>query len=309
MRRRALIGAVGAVAAIGSLAMAPVARAQDVRITAPAPALSGDETQKDPQKPLTAEESDLLGRALVFDPAALVSDKPARTLKQRAPSRSAGLDVKNTDKPDGSSSIAVKRALTMDTPDIDSNVGADVNLAAQPSPVYQPRGPLPGSTTNDRGSATAWASLGVPNLASVDARVDPTRDQGKIGGKLSRAVPVGKDLSVTLEDSYSVTESFSPGAAAAAPVAPPPAAPLPPAATSSGPEQVFGTSKSVKFNVAPTGTTFGAGWSTASNDPVPHHTLSADQKLVGPLHVTTSVTDVGQPTENKSIAASFKLSW
>jgi hypothetical protein len=149
----------------------------------------------------------------------------------------------------------------------------------------------------------------VPNLASVDARVDPTGDQGKIGGKLSHAVPVGKDLSVTLEDSYSVTESFSPGATAAAPATVSSTLAGPPPATATPSDQVFGTSKSVKFNVAPTGTSFGAGWTTASNDPVAHHTLSADQKLLGPLHVTTSVTDVGQPTENKTITAGFKLNW
>ncbi len=149
----------------------------------------------------------------------------------------------------------------------------------------------------------------MPNLASVDARVDPANDKGKIGGKLSHAVPVGKDLSVTLEDSYSMTESFSPAAPAPATTASL-AAPAPTTAPApAGAEQVFDNAKSVKFNVAPTGTTFGAGWTTASNDPVTHHTLSADQKLFGPLHVTTSVTDVGQPTENKTITAGFKFDW
>ena len=66
MRARVLYRAVGAVAAIGWLAMAPAARAQDVRITAPAPSTSAAD---DAQKPLTSEESDMLGRALVFDPA------------------------------------------------------------------------------------------------------------------------------------------------------------------------------------------------------------------------------------------------
>ena len=307
MRARALTGAVGTVAAVGWLAMASAARAQDVRITAPAPSFAAD----DAQKPLTSEESDMLGRALVFDPATLAGNRPPRTLKLPGLSKSAALDVKNTDKPDGSSSVAIKQPLTIDNADVDSNVGADVNVAAPPPSVYQPRGPLPGGTTNDPGSAAAWASVGLSNLASVDARVDPSNDQGKIGGKLSHAVPVGQDLSITLEDSFSMTESFGGTATAPAPAttsslaAPPPSATAP----SPGPEQVFGSSKSVKFSVAPTGTSFGAGWTTASNDPVAHHTLSADQKLIGPLHVTTSVTDIGQPTENKTITAGFKLDW
>ncbi len=303
MRARALC-AVGAMAALTWLMPAARARAQDVRIAAPAPSSGTADEQ-----PLTPEENDLLGRALLFDPSTLTSKKPARALKLPGLPGPAGLDVKNTDKPDGSSAFAVKQPLTIDAPDVDSSVGADVNLAAQPSSVYRPQGPLPGLPSNDRGSAAAWASVGLPNLASVDARVDPTADQGKIGGKLSHAVPVGKDLSVTLEDSYSVTETFSAAAAAPATTTASLAAPPPATAAPPGAEQVFDNSRSVKFNVAPTGTTFGAGWTTASNDPVTHHTLSADQKLFGPLHVTTAVTDVGQPTENKSITAGFKFDW
>jgi len=294
-------GAVAGIAAIGWLAVAPIAQAQDVRITAPAPA--PDESQA----PLTPQESDVLGRALLFDPAALTGDKPARALQEHALSE-PGLDVKGAGKPDGSSSVAVKQPLAIGTPGIDGSVGADVSLAAPPPNVAQPGKPLPGTVTSDKGDAAAWASVGLPNLASVDARVDPTADQGKIGGKLSHAVPVGKDLSVTLEDSYTMTETFSAAAAPAPATTSSLAAPTAPA-TPPGAAQVFDNSKSVKFNVAPTGTTFGAGWTTASNDPVTHHTLSADQKLFGPLHVTTSVTDVGQPTENKTITAGFKFNW
>ena len=73
--------------------------------------------------------------------------------------------------------------------------------------------------------------------------------------------------------------------------------------------QVFGNEKAVKFNILPTGTTLGAGVTTASNDPVTHNTLSAEQKLYGPLQVTTAVTDFGQTTSSKSITAGFKLHW
>ena len=73
--------------------------------------------------------------------------------------------------------------------------------------------------------------------------------------------------------------------------------------------QVFGNERAVKFNILPTGTTLGAGLTTASNDPVTHNTISAEQKLYGPLQVTTAVTDFGQTTSNKSITAGFKLHW
>ncbi|MFY9880600.1 MAG: hypothetical protein WAK39_14545 [Pseudolabrys sp.] len=41
---------------------------------------------------------------------------------------------------------------------------------------------------------------------------------------------------------------------------------------------------------------------SASNDPVTHNTLSAEQKLYGPLQVTTAVTDFGQTSSSKSIS-------
>ena len=37
--------------------------------------------------------------------------------------------------------------------------------------------------------------------------------------------------------------------------------------------------------------------------------LSAEQKLYGPLQVTTAVTDFGQTSSSKSISAGFKLHW
>ena len=58
-----------------------------------------------------------------------------------------------------------------------------------------------------------------------------------------------------------------------------------------------------------TGTTLAAGLTSTSTDPVTHNKLSAEQKLYGPLHVTTAVSDLGQPVPNKSITAGFKLNW
>jgi hypothetical protein len=110
---------------------------------------------------------------------------------------------------------------------------------------------------------------------------------------------------VTLQDSYTVTDTFS-----TSPTTP---SDLPlmtaPAATSSTPTQVWDSRKSVKFDILSTGTTLGAALTTASNDPVAHNTLSATQKLYGPLHLATAVSDVGQAHSNKSLSASLKLTW
>jgi hypothetical protein len=58
-----------------------------------------------------------------------------------------------------------------------------------------------------RDSGAAWASVGVADLATVDARVDPGSDQGKLGTTFKRSIPVGGKFSVTLQDSYSMTET------------------------------------------------------------------------------------------------------
>ncbi|MFZ0261595.1 MAG: hypothetical protein WAL36_16700 [Pseudolabrys sp.] len=45
---------------------------------------------------------------------------------------------------------------------------------------------------------------------------------------------------------------------------------------------------------------------SASNDPVTHNTLSAEQKLYGPLQVTTAVTDFGQTSSSKKHQRGFQ---
>lgn len=307
MRAGAMRRAVQTVVALAcAFAALPDAQAQDIRITAPsataAPANPADETTQ----PLTPEESALLGKALSIDPAELAGTQPAHPLRLPALSKPRKLSVDGTQNPDGSSKVVVKQPLA--AADWEANVGADLKTAPPPATSFAPGKPFPG-TADDAGSAAAWASIGVPNLASVDARLDPTNDQGKLGGTLKHSVPIGKDVSVTVQDTYTVTETFSPPPAATGPAGLPLLAAAPPAADSQEQTQVYGSEKSVKLAIGSTGTTFAAGVTTASNDPVTHNTLSADQKLFGPLHVTTAVSDIGQPVSNKRITAGFKLNW
>ena len=84
---------------------------------------------------------------------------------------------------------------------------------------------------------------------------------------------------------------------------------LPQASAGPAPQPVWSNERGVKFDILPTGTTLAANLVSASNDPVTHNTLSAEQKLFGPLHVTTAVSDLGEATVNKSITAGFKLNW
>ncbi|HEY6753919.1 MAG TPA: hypothetical protein VI077_04290 [Pseudolabrys sp.] len=247
-----------------------------------------------PEAPLTPEESAMLGNALVFDPAALATP-PKKPL--RLPGMSdRGFDVTRTEKLDGSTAFVVKQPLPTEW---SNSVGAD--LGPSRNPFDQPLR----TTRDNSGSGAAWASVGVANIGSVDARVDPYNEQGKVGTTLKHSIPFAGQFLVTLQNTYSVSETLG------QPTAGPndlPLMALPPNA-SPMPSQVFGNEKTVKFNILPTGTTLGAGLASASNDPITHNTFSAEQKLYGPLQVTTAVTDFGQPTSNKSIAAGFKLHW
>ena len=314
MRTGAARGAVQAILALAcALAALPAAQAQDIRITAPSAAASASAPSDDPQagRPLTPDESALLGQALLFDPTDLAATTSARPLHLPTLSKPHDLSVNGTQNPDGTSKVAVKQPLA--TADWDANVGADLKTAAPPPTSFEPGKPFPG-TVDDAGSGAAWASLGVPNLASVDARLDPTNDQGKLGTTFKHSIPVGKNFSVTVQNTYSVTETFSQPTATTATATGPSglplmAAPLPTTTQPPAQTEIYGNEKSVKLAISPTGTTLAAGFTTASNDPVTHNTLSADQKLFGPLHVTTAVTDIGEPTSKKSITAGFKLTW
>jgi hypothetical protein len=247
-----------------------------------------------PETTLTPEESAMLGNALVFDPLAL-AEPPKKSLRVLS---DKGYAVTRTDKSDGSSTFVVKQPLQTDW---GNSVGADLGLSRGGSAFDRP---LP-TTRNDSPSGSAWASVGVANIGSVDARIDPTNEQSKFGTTFKQSIPFGGRFAVTLQDTYSVTETRGQPTAGPGDI---PLMALPPASTPLA-AQVYGNERSVKFNILPTGTTFGAGLTSASNDPVTHNTLSAEQKLYGPLQVTTTVTDFGQTTGSKSMSAGFKLYW
>jgi len=250
-----------------------------------------------PETLLTPGESAILRNALIFDPAALETPLK-KPLRLHGSPESEGYNIKRTDKLDGSSTIVVKQPLQTEW---ENSAGADLPPSSTGASSAFDR---PLSTRANSGGGSAWASVGVPNVGSVDARVDPSSEQGKLGTTLKQTIPFGGRFAVTLQGTLSVTETL--GQPMAGPdmplmVLPPSTAPMSP--------QVFGNERAMKFNILPTGTTLGAGMTTASNDPVTHNTFSAEQKLYGPLQVTTAVTDFGQATSSKKVSAGFKLNW
>ena len=289
---------VAACAFVATPAAAQEATAPDLSAAPP------DSADAQAEPPLTPEEATALGNALSSDPTNLADATPVKPLHLPSLGDVGKIDANHGDKPDAPSTLVMQRPLAGDW---QAKVGGDVNLATPTDGAALSRPlPLAGNGQDCGDSGAAWASVGFSDLASVDARVDPGSDQGKLGTTLKRAFPIGKTISVTLQDTYSVTQTVGTPAAA------PPDVPLMTAPVGAPPTvtpQIWGNQEAVKFDLQTTGTSFGAGITTASNDPVTHNTFSADQKLYGPLHVTTAVTDVGQPTSSKSITAGLKLNW
>jgi hypothetical protein len=284
-------------------ALAQAAPPDDSTDAAQSPDMS-DQALPDQALPDQVLPDDLaLGDALTFDPSKLVVAGPAKPLRLPGLANGKSFEVTRADRPDGSSTVTLKDSLSSDW---DAKVGADIGLAATPPTTFWSEQPLP-TTLGDRGSGAAWASVGLPNLASIDARLDPSNEQSRLGTTLKHAMPLGSSLSVTLQDRLSLTQALG-TPAVTAPTALVMAAPPPPPAVAP-PAQIWSDQKLVKFDILPTGTSVSAGVASSSIDPVTHNTLSADQKLLGPLHVTTAVTDVGQPTVSKSVSAGLKLTW
>lgn len=289
-----------AVAFVCAFAAAPAA-AQQAPLTTP-PAIADDLRGTVPDSPLSPEDEALLRNVLAFDPAQIGIDSPVKPFNPPGRKPEKGLDVARTDRPDGGSTVVVNQPFATDW---DSKVGVDLtrNVAVSSrDPVTNPLN----STKDDSGSGAAFASLSVPQFATVDARVDPSGDSGHLGTKFTRSLPVGEKLAVTFESGVSVTENFGQPQPTALDV---PLMVAPVSVTGEQTPHVFGQQNVAKLDILPSGTTLAAGVSTSSTDPVTHNSLSAEQKLYGPLHVTTAVNDIGQASESKSISAAFKLTW
>ena len=286
---------IAASAAAFTVGPAAAQEATGAVVEAPLPPANADDDPQ-PETPITPEEAAALDNALTFGAANLADAKPAKPLRLPRLDDADQFSLSHSAKPDGSATLTMNRPFAGDW---GAKVGADLNLASAQPDGYRPDKPLPVIGGNQDFGA-AWASVGMPNVATVDARVH------KLGTTFKHSIPIGERFSLTLQNSCSVGQSIG------APATTPSAVPLmaAPAGTAAAPTpQIWGNQKAVKFDMLSTGTTFGAGVTTASNDPNPHSTFSTDQTLYGPLYVTAAVNDLGQPSASRSITARFKLNW
>lgn len=191
-----------------------------------------------------------------------------------------------SEKADGSISVSAGRRLPIDW---ETKVGVDVAAPAQVPDGFA-------GQVQDRGSG--WANVAVPaarlglDKATIDARVDPNADQGKLSTALSRSVPIGDGMSVTLQNGYAVTQSLAEPNGIGAPAT-----------------RVFSGDGAVRLEF-PSATALSAGAKVSSSDERLLPSVSAEQKLFNsPLSVTGSISQRPTGETDRSITAGFKKSW
>ncbi|HEY3795983.1 MAG TPA: hypothetical protein VGM09_29525 [Bradyrhizobium sp.] len=199
------------------------------------------------------------------------------------------------DTADGSSAVSVKQSLS---DFLDAKVGADMTVIRQPQTLTESQilangGSLPQS------SGTAWAAITAPGVGSiwdktaVEARLDPSQEQSKLGTSLSKSLPLNEQYSVTLQNGYNLIEQGI----------------IPVPGIVGRPTRDYQTDQSAKLSIAETGTSFTAGQTLSSTDDKWLRQVGAEQKLFGGVSISGSIGETPLGTVNKSLSAGFKQSW
>lgn len=236
----------------------------------------------------------------LLDPSIPVSsvDKP---YKYRAPATlsSAAAKWDRTEKDDGGSALTVKRSVL---PFWDAKVGADMNVA--------PDGPVTsgellarqaeGDTASLRSGGSVWASLNAPGVGgiwdktSLDARIDPSADQNRLGTAISKTIPMDNNqYALTVRNGYAVTQPLD------APIA------------GLGPRtgRSIEIDRSAKLEFRDTGTSLIAGESLSTADNRWLGRLGAEQKLFGGVSISGTYAQTADGASNKSLTAGYKYHW
>jgi hypothetical protein len=223
---------------------------------------------------------------------ALSDPKARRALQEGAASSWSSRETAN------GAALSVKQPLS---PFWDTRVGADINVVRQQQTL----------TASDllaeklagggpaQSSGAAWAAMTAPGLSSIwdktaiEARVDPSQEQSKLGTSLSKSVPLDERTSLTLQNGTNVTQQSI--------------APIP--GITGHAARNYALDQSARLSIADTGTSFTAGQTLSSSDDKWLRKIGAEQKLFGGVSVTGSIGETLQGMPNKSLSAGFKHSW
>src|SRR5689334_21150054 len=291
-RAKALLLAAGFLTALASPALAqsvPADEDAETTTAEQAPAQSADE--EDVLKGIDVSKLDW--SQLNVD-ASTLGDGPAAKMRSSQTS-DGGMSWSNRNGTNGSSAVSVKQSVT---PYWDARIGADMTVTREPttmSELLAEKAANGGSLPQSGGSA--WAAVTAPGAGSVwdktsvEARVDPNQDEGKVGTSISKQVLLSEQYSLTFSNGANVIQQgVVPGLGA-----------------SQRTERTYQAEQSAKLDV--TGTSFSAGQTVSTSEDKWLRRLGAEQKLFGGMSISGSVGETAHGTTNKSISAGFKKSW
>jgi hypothetical protein len=219
--------------------------------------------------------------------------------EQRATAKAAASAWTTQKNADGSSAVAVKQSLL---PFWDTRVGADLNVANQPS-AYSAADAYRnqfGSGTQASSGGSAWAAMTAPGVGSIwdktaiEARVDPLTDQSKLGTSFSKSVPLaGNQYSLTLQNGYNVIQQGS----------------VPIIGFNGRATRSYETDQQARLSITDSGTSLLAGQTMATTDDRWLRKVGAEQKLFGGVSISGTISETLTGPANKSLTAGFRHSW
>jgi len=227
--------------------------------------------------------------------ASTLTTAPASMLRL-PPQAGSEMSWSSRDKPNGSAAVTVKQPLS---PFWDARLGADMTVTRQPPTTMSEllSEKLANGGNAPQSSGAAWAAVTAPGVGSIwdktaiEARVDPSQEQSKLGTSVSKSLPLNEHYSLTLQDGYNVIQQGI--------------APVPGIAG----RPIYQTEQSAKLSIADTGTSLIAGQTLSSTDDKWLRKVGAEQKLFDGVSISASVGETPLGTTNKSLTAGFKRSW
>jgi hypothetical protein len=263
---------------------------------APASENPGDEVEAAPAQTVDLNNTEIDWSQLDTSAAAGSAKAPADPKARRAMQDGAASSWSAQNKSNGAAALSVKQSMI---PFWDTRVGADLTVARQ-QPASAAEALQQKITTGEQqSSGAAWAAMTAPGVGSIwdstaiEARVDPSEEQSRLGTSLSKSVTLDERTSLTLQNGSSVTQQ---GIAAI------------PGITGRQARN-YAMDQSARLSIADTGTSFVAGQTLSSTDDKWLRKIGAEQQLFGGVSVSGSIGETPQGTANKSISAGFKRSW
>jgi hypothetical protein len=257
------------------------------------------------------ENPELDWSLLNVDASTLITP-PSKARPKTQAAASADMSWSSRDKSNGSAAVSVKQSLSAF---LDARVGADMTVVNQPQALTSSdllRQKFASDAQPSQSSGTAWAAITAPGLGSiwdktaVEARVDPSQEQSKLGTSLSKSLPLSEQYSLTLQNGYNVIQqghsSLSCADCVHLSAVPVPGIP-------GRPVRNYETDQSARLSITDTGTSFIAGQTLSSADDRWLRKIGAEQKLFGDISLSGSIGETALGTSNKSLTAGFKRSW